>query len=241
MSFLTRLTRTCGFVLLVAGLACHHASPSSLAEKEGQLIGDTTAFSPRLLGIDRVRNRVTFSVAQPAYLVLLSVAPGKSIQAVGGIPADTTITEAGKHVLSVMTQREAANQSSAWSAADHADYNRCVNQGRRALPKKTVVRRDSSGKTVTERTELEEPAREFEVERRCEAAINQRTRQAVYDLSDRYLVLLASNAPLTFMQVVARLDAITVYAEDVRSTIASIAEALYVDRRAVWSGHYMRW
>ena len=38
-----------------------------------------------------------------------------------------------------------------------------------------------------------------------------------------------------------RLAAMTVTASDVQATVSAVAEALYFDRRAIWSGYHMRW
>jgi hypothetical protein len=42
-------------------------------------------------------------------------------------------------------------------------------------------------------------------------------------------------------QLQTRLNALAVTADDVPTTISAIADALYFDRRAVWSGYYARW
>ena len=75
----------------------------------------------------------------------------------------------------------------------------------------------------------------------CASAVNNRPGKKVPEPSGRYLVLLASNAPMSFMEIVTRLREVTVYTDDMPSALASITDALYVDGRAIWSGHYLRW
>jgi len=43
------------------------------------------------------------------------------------------------------------------------------------------------------------------------------------------------------MDVARRIEAMEVSPNDVQAMIAAIAEAIYLDPHAVWSGHYVRW
>jgi hypothetical protein len=61
------------------------------------------------------------------------------------------------------------------------------------------------------------------------------------EATDRYLLLIASNVYLSRQELIERLNALTITARDVRSTLAAIPEGLFVDRPAIWSGHWMRW
>ena len=223
--------------------ACHSGAATQGVDKEqGRSIGDTAAFRPRILEINRLSNRVTYDLAAPAYVIMLAVVPGKTIEPVGEILAGTTEAQPGLHKVTVGGPRETASQPPSWTIQDQTDYDRCVAASRRALPKKRIVKTDSTGKQTVETTQdVEDPMQESQAERRCEAAVNRRPRPVTPSPGDRYLVLLASSTPMTLVELLARLDATTVTAEDVPSTISSIAEALYVDRKAIWSGYYARW
>jgi hypothetical protein len=202
-------------------------------------VGDTAAFRPRVVGVDQLRHRVTFQLTEPAHLVLLSVVPGKTIEPIGAATG-TGLTSAGKHVVNAMPKAESPSEFAVWTAGQQSDYDECVRRGRGNIPKKTVVRRDSTGREYTEKTEQpQDPSQEFAVERRCRDRVGKPAANAPE--SERYLVLLASNAPMSFMEIVARLREVTIYTDDMPGAMTSIADALYDDRRAIWSGHYLRW
>jgi len=223
--------------------ACHHAATTrGIPTDQSGPIGDTTAFRPRILNIDRHSNRVTFELAAPAHVIMLAVVPGKTIEPVGRILSDASESEAGQYEVTVAAPQATTTQPSSWTIQDHAAYDRCVAAARRSLPKKVVVRRDSTGKQIAETTrEVDDASREIEAERRCEAATDRRQRPAMPSTDERYLVVLASSTPMTLVELLARLDATTVTADDVSSTISAIADALYVGRKAIWSGYYTRW
>ena len=230
-----------GLTLLPAVTACHRRPFGNGAEAaNGVIVGDTVAFHPRVIAVDRGRHRVTFQLTEPANLVLLSVVPGESIEPIGSATG-TGLTSAGKHVVSAMPKAESPSEFAVWTAGQQSDYDECVRRGRGNIPKKTVVRRDSTGREYTEKTDQpEDPSREFAVERRCRDRVGKPAANPP-EASERYLVLLASNAPMSFMEIVARLRDVTIYTDDMPAAMASIADALYDDRRAIWSGHYLRW
>ena len=236
---ISRRTRT---FLLVSIVGCHHAPPkANLRPNEGRLAGDTLAFRARLIDFNRARHRVTFQLNEAAHVVLLSVVPGKTVQPVGGLPAGTSALSPGRHaVIAIPNVEMVPSDPSTWTISQQADYDQCVARARASLPKKTVVRHDSTGREVTERTDQpQDPSREYAIERRCERTVARRP--PTPDPSDRYLVLLASNTPLSVMDVATRIDAMEVSPNDVHSMISAIAEALYLEPRAVWSAHYVRW
>jgi hypothetical protein len=235
-------SRALNIVLFVLVAGCHRAPHApNLGRNEGRRVGDTAAFAPRLIDIDRARHRVTFQVNVPAYVLLFSVVPGKTVQPLGG--PSTAITPPGRHSVTAVPKDELVKPDpSAWTISQQVEYERCVARGRAALPKKTVVRHDSTGREFVERTDApQDPSREFAIERRCENAANQLAPAATTVPADRYLVVLASNTPLTLIEIAQRIEAMTVYTDDVESAIASITQSLYGDRRAIWSGHYIRW
>lgn len=228
----------------IAVLACHHSGNSRLTGKVGSEIGDTTAFRPRILGFNALRDRVRFELAEPAHLIFLLVVPGKTIEPVSGMPVDTAMTRAGTHEMAVLAQPAAQMQAEAWHAHDQMAYQRCVERGRNALPKKTRVVRDSTGKYHTVTTDnVAEPDRELQMERQCGAAINRevQSRPRPVDVHDRYLLVIASDVRIPPLELVDRLAALTVTATDVASTMAAIPEGLFLGRRAVWSGYWVPW
>ena len=229
--------------IAVSLVACHRGTATQgVAKEQGESIGDTSAFRPRILQIVRSTNRVTYDLAAPAYVIMLAVVPGKSVEPVGEILVRTAEAQPGLHKVTLVPPREPASQPPMWTIDDQRDYDRCVAASRRALPKKKIVRTDSLGKQSVETTqEVEDVSRELEAERRCEQSINGRPRRVIPSTDDRYLVLLASSTPMTLVELLARLDATTATAEDVSSSISAIAEALYFDRKAIWSGYYARW
>lgn len=236
-------------VVLICVAACHRApEPDALAAQpqRGQSIGDTTAFGPRLLDYNVLSSRVTYALAAPAYVILLNVVPGRGIEPVAGFAARGEVTPAGSHAAEIAVARSSSSNRGPreWDSMDYRDYQQCVDNARRRLPKRRVVRTDSSGKTVSTPTnEIEDRSLEFEAERRCERHIDQRNRPVTRapEATDRYLLLIASNVYLSRQELIERLNALTITARDVRSTLAAIPEGLFVDRPAIWSGHWMRW
>jgi hypothetical protein len=191
-----------------------------------------------------MRNRVTFELAAPAHVIMLAVVPGKTIDPVGRILGDTSESEAGMYEVTVVPPQPAVMQPSSWTIQDHAAYDRCVAIARRSVRKQTevVVRHDSAGEPIGETTrQVPDASAEIEAERRCEAATDRQQRAVMPSTDDRYLVVLASSTSMTLTDLLARLDATTVTADDVSSTISAIADALYVGRKAIWSGYYARW
>ena len=237
------ITRSVGITLLLTGAACHHGTGSgSPGQGKGELVGDTAAFRPRIVNIDRTRQRVTFELDEPAHLVVLWVAPGETIEPVSAATG-TGLTPPGKHVISAAPTTNSPTGPVPWTGVQQADYDECVRRGQKNLPKTPVVRRDSTGREITEPgTQSHDPKREFDMERRCGSMVNRYAVAKPQDASERYLVLLASNAPMLFPEIVARLrEVVTVSTDDMPAAMTSIADALYVDRRAIWSGHYLRW
>jgi len=250
-----------GIAAAFALVACHRAPSAQLrsAADEGK-VGDTTAFGPRILEIDRIRQRATYSLAAPAYVVLLAVAPGRSIDPLwvdsaatpSMIPAETRTTKFRVPGVATPLRSPDGVPREELPVAVQAEIDRCVRRTvaartpRRPRRPRPVVR-DSTGRPIAQPAEPDEPqpTPDAGVERRAEAdcarAIGRRPRASPSDTHERYLVLLASSAPMSAVELVARLNGLTVTAEDAPATIAAIAEGLYFDRRATWSGYYVRW
>src|SRR5688500_9279105 len=234
-------------VVLSCIAACHRApepDPLAAQPQRGQSIGDTTAFGPRLLDYNVLGARLTYELAAPAYVILLNVVAGGGIEPVMGFAARDEVTPAGSHAAQIALARPLNPAPREWNSLDYRDHQQCVDNSRRRLPKRRVVRTDSSGKTVSTPTnEVEDRSLEREAERRCERFINQRSRPLTRtpQATERYLLLIASNVYLSQQELIERLNALTITARDARSTLAAIPEGLFVDRPAIWSGHWMRW
>ena len=233
-------------LLLVVSLgACHHgAAKPSLSPTAGYVVGDTTAFGPQLLSVDQKRNQVTFEVNAPAHVLLVSVIPGESAVPVGALP-DRTLAEAGTHTVPVIAGQTVPASNVTWGSVDQQNYEQCVSRGQRALPRQRVVRTDSTGKVIDGYEELYDPRAEVEVERRCEAGVNNRARAQsgtqAPPPANRFLVLFASNMPMMLADVIKRFEEMRNIPNDVPSVVSEVAAALYGDRKGIWSAYYVRW
>lgn len=241
------LARLFGLITTTATVACHQGAPKrSQVLPESGIIGDSTGFAARIIALNAGRDRATIALEKPAYLVLLAVSPGKSIEPVNrGVSPDTAMTPAGVHSLRVVA-REAPEPLDPPRLLDVVDYQRCIDQYVRARtrPKPKRVVRDSSTGTVIEVEPVGEPEVPLDVERQAERACSRILRRPgpqAPRYRERYLVVIASHVRLTLAQLEERLDAMSVTASDVPATIAAVGDALYFDKRAVWSGYFTRW
>ena len=240
--------RTTRLLLLISASlgACHAGPPpqQNVRPSTGYTAGDTTAFGPRLLNVDTRRQTVTFKIDAPAQVILVEVTPGVSAVPVGALTSDTTRAEPGAHTMKFVASivSSAPRGPATWGSLDQADYDRCVSVRTRSLPKKRIVRTDSTGKTTTEPGyELDDPAAEVAVERSCEAAVNRAPANKPPPRPTRFLVLLASNTPLMLSDAITRFEGMRSIPTDVASSVEAVAAALYGDRNGVWSAHYVPW
>ena len=234
-----------GLLILAATLgACHPAARRpSLGPKAGQMVGDTTAFGPRLLDIDARAPFVTFEVTAPAHVLLISVTPGESAIPIGALASDMTLAEPGIHRLRfvpVPRTPSPAPSVSSWGSADQTDYDRCVRAGSRRMPKRRVVRTDTAGRTVQVSNEPVDPKEEVDIERRCEGNINRRLKSTASP-PPRFLVLIASNTPLMLADAIQRFETMRNIPGDMTAAVNAIASTLYGDRKGIWSAHYIAW
>ena len=228
--------------------ACHHGAGSSGAHPisgdvgpiSGYVVGDTAAFAPRLLNVDQKHGRVTFEVNAPAHVLLVSVIPGESAVPVGALP-DGTIAEAGTQTVPVIAGQTMPTSNATWGSLDQQDYEQCVTRGQRSLPKRQVVRTDSTGKVIERSEEPYDPREEVDVERRCETRVNNRARAQATPAANRYLVLMASNMPMVLADVIRRFEEMRNIPTDVPSVVSAVAADLYGDRKGIWSAYYVRW
>lgn len=221
--------RRAAIVLLVsAGSACHRGQASgSLTRDDRGEFGANERFGARILVADQMRDRATYQLATPAHVVLLAVTPGVGIEPIArGQSEDTTLTPAGIHQLDARQPLELAAMPFQRSAVNEERFRRCV--------QRTAAERSRKPRGGDDTVS---PEAERDAQRICEVAM----RKVATDDVRHYLVLIASDAALTTDDVTARLRNLTITAEDAHSTISAIADALYMDRKAAWSGYYMRW
>lgn len=247
-----RLQLTGAFVAMCVAVlaACSrntlNQAPATASKNSGA-IGDSTAFGLRITGFNGPRNRATFRLTEPAYVVALAVIPGERVDPVAlRMAADTAIKASGMHQVSIAMPR-GPGLATKQPGPGQSEYERCVAQrsvlGAQA-PKTTTIY-DSTGKPVTREvtsgsTWPEEHAAELQCDY-LEPGKGAGTRPSAMPHPDRYLLLIASNVRLTEAELLDRLSAMAVTADDVPATLAGVASALYPDRSATWSGHYTRW
>jgi hypothetical protein len=236
-----------GLAGLTVLAACHHAPRTSndVAVERGQ-IGDSSAFGARIVRFNASRNRATYELGAPAHVVLLAVSPGKFIEPLEqAVSRDTAMVSTGKHQTDISILRDRV-RSDTPRLVDQVEYQRCVDSAvrARARPKPRKMVRDSTGRYVPVEGPAERGDTPIEAERAAErqcARLKNRPGPPAPSEGDRYLVLIASDTRMTMAQLQTRLNALAVTADDVPTTISAIADALYFDRRAVWSGYYARW
>ena len=167
------LARVFGLITTTVMVACHHGAPKrSQVLPESGIIGDSTGVAARIIAFNAGRDRATIALEEPAYLVLLAVSPGKSVEPVyRGVSPDTAMTPAGVHSLRVVVHETLEQSLDPPRLLDLVDYQRCVDQYARARtrPKPKRVVRDSSTGMVVEVEPLDEPVPldERQAERAC--------------------------------------------------------------------------
>jgi hypothetical protein len=260
------VARLVGVLATCAALgACRHASPDVADARTlvpGAAIGDSASITVRIAEADARTARVRFALSRPAYVRVLSIVPGHSIEPVDAFDARGTPpgVGAGLHTL-VLRQSGGPRPSSGvaeseYTIASRQEYDRCV----RAVndrydppaPKRPV--RDSSGKVVSSEPDPSAANRAprtglAQAEAGCRrnlvrAQTERRPGAAAAEAPkgrERYLVVVASEQPLGTIEMLERINALTVKADDARSTIVGVVEGLYADRGGKWSGYYVKW
>ena len=222
--------------------ACHQRQPplagTSAAESTA---GHPTAFGPRILSVDAAQRTVTFSLEWPAQVILVSVTPGQFAVPVGALTSDTTRAQPGLHTIKFVGDLSVAGTPNpAMGAENQGGYDRCVRTGTQRLPTQPVVRRDSAGKTTSEPRYEPQPHAETQLEQSCRES-NRRQVTASPQHAWRYLVLMATNTPMTLADAIKRFEGMRDIPNDLRASIQAVATALYADRNGTWSAHYVPW
>ena len=223
--------------------ACHGGGSSSRPEPmSGGVFGDTSALGVRIVAVDSAGDRATYNLAAPAHIVALWVVPGQRLGQIDApVAADTAATAAGVHELRVSASR-AATTIGAARLLDDADYRRCIDENVRTAAQQRVGR-DSSGVLLVDDARPDQSQTALEAERRAQR-VCARTRNrpaATMPTADRFLVLIASSARLTPQQLRDRVTTMSITATDLPTTMTAVADALYFDHTATWSGYYTRW
>jgi hypothetical protein len=237
-------------LVAIALAACHHApAAGGGAASRAGTVGAATASAVHILKLDGARARVTFRLDRPDYVVLLSVDPGRSIAPISttalpvlaGVhtePVAIPDVAASLHMVTVAGRQVPASTRDAFEA--------CVQRTTKPPSTRRVrrqVRTDSAGRPVDGGPLYEDvdvPGVDVEqAERIC--ADRTLSRAPTQPRPAGYLVLLASSAPLTWLEIDERLRKFSVTAEDARGTIQAVAEGLYAGRDAQWAGAYLHW
>lgn len=235
--------------------ACSHApspavataSPTASATTIGRAFGDSSAFGARVVSFEPTKSSAIYRLDTPAYVVLLEVVPGKSIELIAPrVNSAPVMASRGPHQIDTFVP----DDSSAARATD--TYQTCFDNGMRALtpkstPRPRPVKRDSTGRLAgppdKERIDQAiEPSRAAvqDLERRCRRAAQGTARAAsARRTGERYLLMLATDSPITGVQIMARINTLTVTASDIPSTMEAIADGLFADRKQTWSGYYV--
>lgn len=241
--------------------ACSHAtsSPAATASANsfasstptsatpvGRAFGDTSAFGARIVKFEPTRHTATVQIAKSAYLVMLEVSPGKSIELITPTPSSPPVmTTGGMHQVDTYIRDDST------AARSTAAYQTCYESGMRALtpkptPRPRPVKRDSTGRTgppekerIDQQTEPSSQAlRQLENQCRSRAMSTERVAAARRN-DERYLLMLSTDSPISGLQILARLNTLTVTASDIPSTMEAIAAGLFADHKQTWSGYYV--
>ncbi len=234
-------------IALTCVLAACHSTPRTggVAAAIGREIGDTSAFGVRILRVDRALSSARYSLTSPAHVVFLSVVPGRSIEPLVVPQAGSPMRDVGTHTAAVSYGKAPGFSFHDATVVEREEFDRCVADYVRARsrPAPRTVVRDSTGRAVEgpPGPRVPEHGDVFQAEEACARKMARREKAPEPAERDRHLVVLASRAALDARQIDERLGTITVTAPDVASTIGAIADALYVEHGAAWSGYYVRW
>jgi len=213
------------------------------------MLGDASASGVRIVKLDAARARLTYGLERPAYVVLLSVDPGQSILPIAtsaqpvlaGVQTTSVAIPDAQQPLRMITV--AGRQI---PASTREVFEACVQRTTKPPSTRRVrrqVRTDSTGRPVDGGPLYEDvdvPGVDVEkAERIC--ADRTAARAPTHPRPAGYLVLLASNVPLTWLEIDERLRKFSVTAEDARGTIQAVAEGLYTGHQAQWAGAYVHW
>ncbi len=246
---------------LVFGLAgCHSAATSKPivltngVEVRGKGFGDTLAFRPRIIAIDRVDERAAVTLATPAHIVLLGIIPGREIELID--PADPMTSSkklGGTFAISMQRFEVDAAAAAASEKRRSDDARRCEAESRARQQQaernaKNSQKRDSSGRIISGPSMAEAAIAGSTDTRGCSVQRSSsysektpRKRIAPRTAADRYLVMLVSSSPVSWEFLNERLATLTAVGADAATTIEAIAAGLYVGTEGKWAGYFVAW
>lgn len=237
-------------------LAACHAAPVNpwvtvpSARYAGRAFGDTVGLRASIVAMDTVRDVAVFTLSAPAHLVVLDVRPGVSIEQLQpGIGARTMLQSAGEHMVATVDSTRLRDEVA--RLAQQA-YDQCIDRAemtarRRAANKPRTVR-DSSGKASAASAEAQRRYDEQTLGAsdadmaacsRSRASDSPKFVRKAARAGEHYLVVLASQAPVSGSEVAERLRTLSVVGSDVATTIEAIGAGLFVGRAGAWSGYYV--
>lgn len=230
-----------------AGTQTSAARNGSGRQPIGQAFGDSLAFGARIASFDGSQHVATFQLDKPAYVVFLEVAPGKSIELIAPRPNYVPVmTPRGKHRIDTYVREDSLSLHST------SAYQSCYSSGIRAItpkpaPRPRPVKRDSTGRRTgppdQERAnQSDEPSAQAmrQLEAQCRSRAQNAARANSASRADElYLLMLITDSPISALHILTRIDALTVTASDITSTMEAIAQGLFADRKQTWSGYYV--
>ncbi|MBV9880181.1 MAG: hypothetical protein JO180_06770 [Gemmatirosa sp.] len=220
----------------------------------GHAVGDSALFGAAIVGVDVATGRAVFELRRDAYVLLVGVTPGVSIDRLfdGVRRTSRGLVKEGRHVVTVAVPDGIAAPTG--PLAGSPEYDRCVATRTRQYYHEPYVpprvERDAQGRTVTvppspseiglARADARAKA-ESQAERECMSMPGAALRQSTRAFAGSHVLLLVSDAPIddgTYGQRVARL---AVNAPTVEQSVDAVAEGLMVGRTSRWAGHYVPW
>ena len=210
---------------------------------ERGVLGDTAAFGPDIVRFNGVRTQVTYRLASPGHVILLAITPGKQIERIVASPAgDATPMRVGQHTTFLPLDGTPVGQL---RPEDQAEWDRCIEDERTAADRRRPKpeTRDSTGRVMSEGGGGREES-PMEVQRKAETNCRrQLANRSAQTPANRppYLALFVTDANIPGQEVDEWLDGIPAATTDIPTVLAAVADVLFRDRKAAWSGVYRRW
>ncbi len=230
----------------------------TLPPMPGHAIGDPAASPVRVISLDTVKEIATISLDARGNLIVLEVMPGRDIEVLYPSAAKPATTQRVGHVSvdlgryeKVSRYTDAERAARARQVIADCETRRAAAARRAAAEAARAVRRDSSGKIVSTSTPTYADSRDdlAPCDRLTPNARGLALLGDEYKIvrlpprtpSERYLVALASQTPISLVEINQRLAGFTAVAPDVASTIEAIATGIFAGRESAWTGYYVSW
>ena len=222
-------------------------------------VGDSVAFGVRITGLAYGPDRATYELARPAYITVLSVTDEGIASITPNVSEATRIEMAGTHTAGLNMLRNDGNRvmdrfgpraartvpEEDATLAEIAEYNRCLAQARAADARRReanrrVIGRDSAGRPIYGPPEERAGERTAESYCRVPSTPNRgplTSQPAVRAKPGRFLMVFASDTPVTYRQIVE----LAITETDPRLMTISIGRKLFGPRNSIWSGYFLPW